>query len=86
MRVWLVHALWRHDLLHLRGDEVSVGFVPHTRHEFIPVASEFPLSLGRGDAGHGTLRGETPTHALEELLFGKVRRVIIFVVLVNITG
>jgi hypothetical protein len=86
MRVRLVHALWRHDLLHLRGDEVSVGFVPHTGHEFVPVANEFPLSLGRGDARHCTLRGESPTHTLEELLFGKVRRVIIFVVLVNITG
>ena len=86
MRVRLVHALWRHDLLHLRGDEVSVGFVPHTGHELVAVVAEFPLSLGRGDAGHGTLRCESTAHALEELLLSKVGRVIIFVVLVHITG
>jgi len=86
MRVRLVHALWRHDILHLRGNEVSVGFVAHTGHEFVAMAAEFPLSLGRGDSGHGTLRCESSTHALEELLLVKVGGVIIFVILVNISG
>ena len=86
MRSRLVHALRRHDLFHLRGGEVSARFVPHTGHELISVVADFPLSLGRGDAGHGTLRCEAPAHALEELLFGKVWRVIILDILVNISG